>query len=104
MTKYVLTYHDGGDMPETEEAVAEVMAAWSGWFESLGESVIDGGNPFGQAKSIAADGSVSDGSRGEAGGYSVISADSLDHAVDKAKGCPMLAGGGTVAVHEALDM
>ncbi len=101
MSKYVLTYHDGGEMPDTEEGMAQLMEAWGAWFGSLGDAVIDGGNPFGSGK-IVTDGSVTDGTR--AGGYSIIDATDLDDAATKAAGCPVLAGGGTVAVHEALDM
>jgi hypothetical protein len=38
------------------------------------------------------------------GGYSVISANSLADAAGKAKGCPVLAGGGTVEVYEAIPI
>lgn len=100
--KYVLTYTGGGGMPETEAEQAELMEAWGGWFGALGDAVVDGGNPFGQAKTIAADGAVSDGSN--CSGYSIISADSLDDAVAKAKGCPVLASGGAIEVNEAIDM
>lgn len=58
------------------------MEAWGAWFGALGESVVDGGNPFGQAKTITGDGAVSDG--GNCSGYSIIAADSLDDAVAKA--------------------
>lgn len=103
MTKYLLSYHGGGAMPETEAETNEVMAAWGAWFESLGDAVVDGGNPIGSASSIAPDGSVSDGGQGLSG-YSIISADSMDAAVDAAKGCPVLTNGGTVGVNEAIDM
>jgi hypothetical protein len=35
-------------------------------------------------------------------GYSIIKADSLDTAVQAAKGCPVLAGGATVVVSETF--
>jgi hypothetical protein len=102
MADYVLLY-SGGSMPESEEEQAMVMKAWTAWMESLGGALKDGGNPFtpGAAKSIAADGSVSDGSVAPtASGYSIIKADSLDEAVDKAKGCPVLQGGAQISVYE----
>jgi hypothetical protein len=37
-------------------------------------------------------------------GYSLINADNIDAAVQHAKGCPILAVGGTVEVAEAIDM
>lgn len=103
MTKYVLSYHGGGDMPESEAEQAELMAAWGAWFGALGEAVVDGGNPFGAARSIAPDGSVTDGGQGISG-YSVITAADLDAAVEAAKGCPVLESGGTVSVNEAVEM
>ena len=101
MTDYVLLYR-GGSMPEGEEAQKQAMDAWTSWFATLGSAVKDGGNPFsGAAKSIAPDGAVSDGA-GAASGYSIITADSLDEAVAQAKGCPVLEGGGSIAVYETF--
>lgn len=103
MTKYVLTYHGEGGMPETEEEMNQVMAAWGVWFEQLGAAVVDGGNPFGAASTISPDGSVSAQGQGLSG-YSVIEADSMDAAVALAKGCPVLSNGHNVGVSEAIDM
>jgi hypothetical protein len=101
-TDYLLLYRGGG-MPETEEEQATVMKAWDVWMHDLGSALKDGGNPFtpGAAKTIAADGAVSDGA-GSASGYSIISADSLDDATTKAKGCPVLQGGAKIEVYETF--
>ena len=104
MAKYVLAYHGGEGMPETEEAQAEVMAAWGGWFESLGAAVVDGGAPFGPSATVSADGSSTPGGGKELTGYSVIEAGSLDDAIAKSRTCPVLSGGGTVEVYEAIEM
>ena len=37
-------------------------------------------------------------------GYSLVQADSIDAAVEMAKGCPILASGGSVEVCQAIDM
>jgi hypothetical protein len=104
MAKYLLVYHGGG-MPEGEAAQAESMAAWGTWFQNLGPALADGGNPVGQAKTVASDGSVSDGGGANAAtGYSLITADSLDAAVALAKGCPVLGGGSSVEVAETFDV
>ena len=103
MAKYVLAYR-GGAMAETEAAQQAVMEQWMGWFGSLGAAVIDGGNPFGPAMTLASDGSVSDGGAAALTGYSIIDATSLDDATAKAKGCPVLSSGGTVDVYEAIEM
>src|SRR5438067_12767722 len=103
MGKFVLAYR-GGSMAETAEDQQKVMEQWMGWFGQLGAAVVDGGAPFGPAKTIASAGAVRDG--GEAGltGYSIVDASDLDDAVAKAKGCPVLSSGGSVEVYEAMPM
>jgi hypothetical protein len=104
MADYVLLY-SGGGMPESEEETKAVMAAWDSWFATLGSALKDGGNPFapGAAKTVGPDGSVTDGGIAPtASGYSIISADSLDQAVDLAKGCPVSMGGASVSVYETF--
>ncbi len=49
------------------------------------------------------DGSVANGGRGLTG-YTVITAADIDAAVHVARSCPVLAGGGSLAVNEAIDM
>ena len=103
MAKYVLAYRGGG-MAETEAAQKAAMEAWTGWFGTLGAAIVDPGNPFGPSKTVGSDGSMSDGSKAELSGYSVINADSLSAAADMAKGCPVLASGGSVEVYETIDV
>ena len=104
MAKYLLLYR-GGEMPKTEAEQGAVMKAWDAWFHELGSAVADGGNPFtpGASKAIAADGAVSDAKSNESG-YSVLEADSLDHATTLAKGCPVLQGGATIEVFETFEV
>ncbi len=104
MSKYLLTYHGGSGMPESPEEIEQLMAAWGAWFETIGADVVDGGNPLGAGATLSADGSTSEGRAIDVTGYSLITADSLDGAIAHAKGCPVLDGGGTVQVSEALDM
>jgi hypothetical protein len=104
MPKYLFSYHGGG-MPESEEEGARVMAAWGEWMGSVGESMVDGGNPVGATATVAADGSSTPGGGANpVTGYSVISADSLDDAVAKAKGCPILMSGGSIEIGETFDV
>jgi hypothetical protein len=81
------------------------MDAWTSWFGSLGDAVVDGGNPTGASKTVGAGGATTDGGGANpVSGYSLISADSLDAAATLAKGCPILDAGGTVEVAEAIEM
>jgi hypothetical protein len=83
--------YTGGVEPPPEESAA-VLQSWTDWFGTLGENLVDGGNPISPAmKSINSDGMVSDSAVGErATGYSIIKADSLDAATEAAKACPHL--------------
>ena len=105
MANFVLLY-SGGSMPETQAEQAAVMQAWGAWYSGLGSAVVDGGNPFTpKAKSIASNGTVSDGPVGTmASGYTIIKADSLDEAVEMARGCPVLQGGAQITVYETFPV
>jgi hypothetical protein len=104
MTRFVLAFTGGEGMPESEAEQAEIMQAWGAWFEQLGDAVDDGGNPFSISKTISPSGDVSDGGSAGLTGFTVLGAETIDAAVDLAKGCPVLAGGGSIDVYEALDM
>ncbi len=103
MAKYLLVY-GGGSMPETEAAQAQAMAAWEAWFGSLGSAVVDQVNPTSHARTVRPDGSVTGDGHPSATGDSILSAADLDTAVGFAKGCPVLAGGGSIEVCEVLEI
>lgn len=103
MSNYVLAYA-GGAQAETPEAQEASMKAWTEWFQGLGDSVVDSGNPFAVSATVASDGSTSDGGRGGLTGYSIISADDLASATTQVKGCPILADGGSVEVYEVFPI
>jgi hypothetical protein len=104
MAKYLFVYH-GGKESETEEELAKALDDWGNWFGSMGAAVIDGGNPVNALCTVNPDGSItSDSGPNPASGYSLIEAADLDDAVAKAKGCPILVGGGSIEVAEAIDM
>jgi hypothetical protein len=78
----------------------EAMEAWSAWFDAMGDSVRDRGNPLGGSATVG----DLDAAGSKLGGYSLIAADSLDEAVALAKGCPVLAEGGGVEVGALVTM
>jgi hypothetical protein len=100
---YVLVYK-GGSMPETEEEQKQVMGAWEQWFQGLGKSLVDGGNPFGPSKSVSTDGTVSEGAESKLSGYTILTAASLEEAVAKAQDCPVRQGGATIEVYETFPV
>jgi hypothetical protein len=103
MGKYVLVY-TGGAMAEDEASQQEAMNQWMHWFGSLGEAIVDSGNPFGPSATVSGGGSVAGSGASGLSGYSIISADSLEQASGRAEGCPVLASGGAVEVYEAMPI
>ena len=103
MANFVFAYH-GGKPPESPEEGAKVMAAWNAWFETLGPAIVDGGAPVGASKTVASGGVSDGGGSNPLSGYSIVSADNIDAAVEMAKGCPILEDGGNVEVAEAMEM
>jgi hypothetical protein len=104
MAKYVYVFHGGG-VPDSEEERNAQMAKWGQWFGELGPAIVDPGAPVGQSRTVSNGGSVSDdGGANPVSGYTVIQADSFDDATEKAKGCPILGGGGSVEVAEVLEI
>ncbi len=102
MAKYVLAY-TGGQMAETDEQREAAMAAWGAFLGGLGESLVDAGNPFG-ASAVVKTGGGNGSAPSALTGYSIVSAGSLAEATEKAKGAPVLDGGGSVEVYETLEV
>jgi hypothetical protein len=75
------------------------MSAWERYFETIANTVVDPGLPV-FARSVL--GEV--GATTQLGGYSVITAKSLDEAEALARSCPTLTCGGGVEVGELSDL
>ena len=90
MTTFLFSYRmPNGFVPGRPDAVA----AWAAWFEEMGNSVSDRGNPVFESVSLG-----NSGNNTRLGGYSLITAEDLDTALSLAKGCPALQEGGGVEV------
>jgi hypothetical protein len=95
MKKYILV-HKGFEQP-----TAEIMAAWSQWFEDIAEITIDnvGLHP---GKEVSSGGVKDLPFDSEAAtGYTLIKAESLDQAVKIAQDCPFIT---SVRVYEVRSM
>jgi hypothetical protein len=108
-----LFLYRGGERPSTSpEAMQQQIQKWISWMNELqakghlkerglpleasgkivrgkDKQVVDG--PFAEAKDVV-------------GGYSVIEAKDLQHAIELSMGCPILAIGGDVEVRPAMKM
>ena len=98
MPHFIFAYH-GGKRPENDAEIAAEMARWESWFDSIGGSVIDPGNPVGLSKTVSADGVVDHGGANPISGYTIIYAPDMDGAIEVARACPIM-GSGTIEVAE----
>jgi hypothetical protein len=103
MADYILAYH-GGEKPESAEAGAEMMAKWKAWLGGLGDAVVNPGTPLGPSRIVSASGVADDGGADPLSGFSVVTAETMDAALEMAKRCPTLELGGTIEVAEMMQM
>jgi hypothetical protein len=96
MPDYVFTYR----APKRYQPGSETtIDAWRGWFESMGDALVDRGKPVFERRTIGSDDASTD-----LGGYSIVTAASIQAAVTIAKSCPMLDAGGGVEVGELAEL
>ena len=102
MAKFVLIYRDGETPPAPSP---DVMETWMAWFGQLGDAVVELGAPLGASATVASDGTSSEGTGTDpVTGYTVVQAATMDDAVALANGCPGLATGGSVTLHQVHEM
>jgi len=95
MAKFVLLAH--GEMDRTPE----FRDAHMRWWSSIGDHVVDSGNPLFNGRNVTKDGAVSEitPDKEPTLGYSIVEADSIEDAVALLAGCPM-----DMWVYEAMPM
>jgi len=89
MPNYILAYH-GGAQPESPEEGAKHMQRWRTWLSDLGDAVVNPGTPLGKSTFVSAGGVMADGGPEALTGFSVVSADSMEAALEMAKACPFV--------------
>ena len=97
MPKFILSYQQPrGYTMRTDD---DTTASWMAFFETIGDHVVEPGQPVFQQTELGATG---DGT--QLGGYSIVEAASLEDAVALAKHSPTLSNGGGVQVGELADL
>src|ERR1700730_399023 len=107
MAKFLFVYRGGNEAEQsmTPEQMQQVMQKWGawigeamakGWMISPGDALTPEGRVV-NAKKVVTDGPFVE-SKEIVGGYSIVSADTIDAAAELAKGCPGLLTGGRVEV------
>ncbi len=105
MANFVLIYTGGtGSADVGDEERQRIMGEWGAWYGKMGESIVDGGAPFGASKHVDGNGGGDGPGSSSATGYTVISADSIDAASASCQDHPHVNHGGQVTVFEAIEM
>ena len=102
----------GRDTTTSPEQMQKTMEKWVAWFKELGAKghLKEPGHPLEHTGKVVKGKQkiVNDGPYAEAkdvvGGYIVIEAKDLQHAVEISKGCPILEAGGSVEVRPIQTM
>ena len=111
MTEFIYLYR-GGESPKSPAEGQETMQKWMAWMKELGEkgNLKAVGSPLEKTGKLVSGKAkvVSDGPFAEAkdviGGYTLVTAKSIDEAVELSKGCPIFLAGGAVEVRPILQM
>jgi hypothetical protein len=113
MTQFVYLIR-GREAAATPDQMQKTMNKWAAWFKELAAEgrIKDPGHPLEHAGKVVAGKAkvVNDGPYAEAkdvvGGYLLVDATDLDHAVALSMGCPILQVGGSVEVRpiEKMDL
>ena len=111
MANYLYLFR-GGNMPALSPAEMEAnMKKWAAWIGQLSSSGnFKSGEPLGQVGKVVrgTKKAVTDGPFGETkdvvGGYLIVTAPSLDAAVELSRGCPIFERDGSLEVREVQPM
>ncbi|KZY47304.1 hypothetical protein A3731_30110 [Roseovarius sp. HI0049] len=97
MPKYILAYH-GGNAAESEMSEQEEHSRWQDWMDVMGRACLDEGGRVGWSKTVRSAGIAHNGGTNPLAGYTIVEAEDIETACEIAKGCPILASGGSVEV------
>ena len=111
MSEFVFLYR-GGERGRSPEQAQQVIEKWMAWFKDMAGKghVKDQGQPLERTGKLVKgkQKTVTDGPFAEVkdviGGYTLIEARDLDHAVELSKGCPIFEREGAVEVRPVMKM
>lgn len=108
MSEFVYLYRNGERL--SPEVMQQQMQKWNDWMKALGASghLKDAGHPLDRSGKLVSAKNVVDGPFAEAkdiiGGFSIVEAKDIDHAVELSRGCPIFNVGGAVEVRPIMKM
>jgi hypothetical protein len=112
MSEFLYLYRGGDQSGTSPEQMQQQMQKWGVWLKELGEKgfLKNPGQPLERAGKIVKgkQKTVTDGPFAEAkdvvGGYTIVETKDIAHAVELAKGCPILGIGGDVEIRPVMKI
>ena len=101
--KFMMAYY-GGDKPLSKEEGMAQMEKWKTWISGLGDKVINPGTPLPQSKIVTQQGVREDDNPKAMNGFAIVTADSLEEALEIAKSDPFLETKGEIRVSQMMEM
>jgi hypothetical protein len=102
MAEFIFAYH-GGRPPKSPEEGAQFKARWRAWVAEIGDAFVHPGSIVGKSWTVSANGASDNGGPNPLSGYSIVTADSIEAALDLALRCPHVEHG-TIEVAEVKQM
>ncbi|MGH1366834.1 MAG: YciI family protein [Calditrichia bacterium] len=112
MNEFMMLFRSSGygDYQPSPEEIQATIKKWQDWIGGIAaQGKFSSTNQLGQeGKTLKPGNVVTDGPYAEVkeliGGYVIVKADSLDEALELAKGCPILEVGGNVEVRNIMQI
>jgi len=87
----------------------DMYAAFNAWKEKFKDNIVDMGGKLKAGGKVVTQSGATDGpfveSKEVVGGYMLVSAESIEHAIEVAKGCPgVISPGSNVEIREIQEM
>ncbi len=101
MPNFMLTYL-GSPQISTPEEKQEHMNEYHQWITDLGDAALSPMNPLKNVSVVGSDRNVNEGGETGMSGFTIVSASSMDQALEIAKACPFLDVGGRLEVSEMI--
>ena len=102
MAKFLFTYK-GASKPDSPEEGQKLMARWQAWVESVKDRIVIASTPLGPGKTVSKDAVEDLIEAVQTNGFTALSADSLEQALELAQSCPHTEIG-QIDVREMFEM
>ena len=103
MPRFIMSYHHSGKSPATPKEGAAQMERYMAWMKQYATALIEPQNPLKNKHLITENETIEGGKAGSMMGYSILTAESIDHALTIVQECPFLEMG-DIELAEIIDM